>query len=63
MNKYYAVGDYGPLGDQSICRNFFASSKENVRLMFKGYVIRHYGEYTWSKMGDRNVEIFKGWML
>jgi hypothetical protein len=62
MNKYYAIGDYGPLGDQSISRNFWASSTEAVRIMFKGYVIRYYGEYTWSKMGYRNVSIYEGWM-
>lgn len=62
MSKYHAVGDYGPLGDQSVCRNFLASSPEAVRIMFKGYVIRNYGEYTWNKMGDRNVQIFGGWM-
>lgn len=62
MTKYYAIGDYGPLGYQSISRNFFASSPEAVRIMFKGYVIRHYGEFTWGKMGDRNVSIYEGWM-
>lgn len=62
MHKFHAVGDYGPQGHQSIFRNFCASSPESVRLMFKGYVIRHYGEFIWDKMGDRNVEIFKGWL-
>jgi hypothetical protein len=56
MTKYYAIGD------QSISRNFFASSPEAVRIMFKGYVIRHYGEYTWERMGYRNVSIYEGWM-
>ena len=62
MQKYYAIGDYGPLGYQTIARNFLASSPKVVRIMFKGYVIRNYGELTWNKMGDRNVEIFEGWI-
>jgi len=62
MNKYHAIGDYGPLADQCIFRNFYASSPKNVLVMYKEYIIRHHGENLWNKIGYRNVQIFNGWM-
>jgi len=60
LSKYYVIGDYGPQGDQSIIRNYLASSPENARLMFAERIKRE-SEYLWSRIGDRNISVYSGW--
>ena len=61
MNKYHVVGEYGPLGDQSIVHNYLASSPLNAKTMFIAKIKREYGDDMWSRIGERNIAIFEGW--
>jgi hypothetical protein len=61
LKRYYAVGQYGPQGDQTLFKNYYATSPENVRRMFETFMIREF-PLTWSRMGSRNVDIYEGWM-
>lgn len=60
MEKFHVIGDYGPLADDNIIRNYVASSPKNAEKMFIARIKRD-SEYLWSRMGKGNVHVFAGW--
>lgn len=61
LKKFHVIGDYGPQADNSIVRNYLASSPENAKIMFISRVQKEYPESLWKKMGERNISVFNGW--
>lgn len=56
MKCFHVIGDYGPVGYQSVERMVIAQNKVNATQLFINYVKRHYGG-VWNTMGKHNISI------